>query len=193
MANPSVVNVQAALPAITGGISAAILGTALPADSSTVLVAAFKGLGFVGDGGLTNTPTRSMTPIKEWGGNTVANLQTDYSEVFTFTFLESLNPDVVKAVFGDANVTVTAAAGAVGNLLAVKRNALLPVKKVWSFDMFAGLGKRRILVPIGDITIAGDITYTSSNVVSYPVTLTAYPDATGNTSYEYSTDGVTGP
>lgn len=193
MGNPSVANVTSAAPAVTGGASAAILGTALPVDATTALAAAFKGLGFIGDAGLTNSITRTTNPIKAWGGATVANPQSDYSETFTFTMYESLNPEVVKAAFGDANVTVSAATSTLGNRLAIKRNASVLPSKVWSFDMLNGLAKRRVVVPIGQAALSGDITYVDSAVVSYPVTLTAFPDSTGQTSYEYTDDGVTTP
>lgn len=193
MASPAVANVAAAFPALTGGISKAPLGTALPADSTTALAAAFKGLGYVGDGGLTNTPTRTQTAVNAWGGALIANLQTDFSETYGFTLVESLNPEVQKAVWGDSNVTVTAATSTTGTLMAIKKNGLPMPQLVWSFDMFSGNGKRRIVVPLGQIAVAGDVTYNNGAVIAYPVTLTCYADAMGQTSYEYITDGVTNP
>jgi hypothetical protein len=162
MANPSVANVVAALPAVTGGISGAPLGTALPTDVAASLNVGFKALGYVGDGGLANTVTRTTDTTKAWGGNTVATIQSDYSDVFTFTFLESLNPEVAKAVWGDANVTVTAASSTVGTLLAIKHNVTPVVAKEFVFDMFSGTAKRRIVVPIGQLALSGDVTYVHS-------------------------------
>ena len=191
MANPTVANVVSAVPAVTGGVSHAVTGTALPTDATTALNVAFKGLGFVGDAGLTNSITRTTSPTRAWGGTQVANLQTDYTETFTFTFLETLNPEVVKAVFGSGNVTVTAASSTVGAKLAISRNAKTLAHEEFVFDMLDGVSKRRIVVPDGQISLNGDITYVDSATVSYPVTLTAFPDASGNTSYEYTDDGKT--
>lgn len=191
MANPTVANVVSAVPAVTGGVSHAPIGTALPTDTSTAVAAAFKALGFVGDAGLTNSITRTTSPTRAWGGAQVANLQTDYTETFAFTFLETLNPEVVKAVFGSGNVTTTAASASVGALMTIKRNSSTLPHEEFVFDMLDGVSKRRIVVPDGQISLSGDITYVDSATVSYPVTLTAFPDASGNTSYEYTNDGRT--
>ena len=45
-------NVTAASPISTGGILVAPKGTALPTDTDTALNAAFKALGYVGEGGI---------------------------------------------------------------------------------------------------------------------------------------------
>jgi len=193
MANPSVANVVAALPVVTGGVSAAALGTALPTSLSTSLNVSFKALGFVGDAGLSNTVTRTTDNTKAWGGNTVATIQSDYSDVYTFTFLETLNSDVAKTVWGDANVTVTPATSTTGTLLAILHNVTPVVAKSFVFDMFSGSAKRRIVVPIGNLALSGDVTYVHSAIVSYPVTVTALPDASGNTAYEYTDDGIHTP
>jgi hypothetical protein len=47
----------------------------------------------------------------------------------------------------------------------------------------------RIVVPNGQITERGDISFTRTGSVQYSVTLEAYPDATGNSVYLYRSDG----
>lgn len=41
------------------------------------------------------------------GGRIVKVLQTEYNHSFKFVLLESLNADVLKAIYGASNVTVT--------------------------------------------------------------------------------------
>ncbi|WP_051432618.1 hypothetical protein [Promicromonospora kroppenstedtii] len=102
-------NIVAGKPLATGGVRIGPLGATAPTDATTALDAAFVSAGYVGEDGLTETTDRSTEKVKAWGGDIVKVLQTDFSVSYSFTFLETLNTDVLKAVYGDDNVTVTAA------------------------------------------------------------------------------------
>lgn len=188
MAN-TVSNVVSGKPLATGGALIGPLGTALPTDTTVALNAAFKGAGYIGEDGVTETVGRSTDKIRAWGGDTVKVVQSEFSVTYQFSFIEALNADALKAAYGDTNVTTTAATVSTGTLQAVKLNSLTLPHKSYVFEIRDGNAKIRIVVPDGQITEIGDVTYNDSDVVAYQVTVEAFPDASGNNAYKYSDDG----
>lgn len=177
----TVANVTAGKPKLGGAIYRAPIGTALPTDTSTALNAAFKQLGYVSDDGLTNSNSAEYEDIKAWGGDIVLSTQTEKADKFQFTLLEVLNVDVLAAVYNTANVT-----GTLANGITVNANSTETEEAEWVIEMVLRNGAlKRIVIPRAKITELGDITYTDDEATGYDVTITAYPDATGNTHYEY--------
>lgn len=177
----TVANVSAGKPAVGGAIWRAATGSTLPTDAVTALDNAFKGLGYCSEDGLVNTNSPSTTDIKAWGGDTVLTLQEEKTDTFQFTLIEVLNVDVLKAVYGSGNVTGTLATG-----ITVNANADEPETASWVVDMVLNNNAvKRVVIPNGKISEIGDISYTDSDVIGYEVTVTALPDTSGNTHYEY--------
>lgn len=177
----TVSNVTAGKPKIGGAIFRAPLATALPTDATTALNAAFKQLGYVSEDGLVNNNSADSEDIKAWGGDIVLSLQTEKTDTFQFTLLEVLNTDVLSAVYNSANVTGTLTTG-----ITVKANSTEAEEAAWAFEMVMREGTvKRIVIPDAKITELGEIAYRDDEAVGYEVTITCYPDATGNTHYEY--------
>ena len=44
---------------------------------------------------------------------------------------------------------------------------------------------KRVVLPSCKVTSVSDVNYTDSNAVGYEVEISAYPDSSGNTHYEY--------
>ena len=175
-----VANIVVGKPKTGGALYVAPKGTAVPTDATTALGAAFVGMGYISEDGLTHAITRDSEDIKAWGGDTVMTTQTDYSEKFTFSLLETLSDEVKKLVFGDTNVTESAGAiTAISNAKELEEHAMV-------FEMVQGSKAVRRVIPCGKVSEVGDITYVDGDPVAYELTVTALPDTSGNTSYEYT-------
>ena len=188
---PNVVsNVVAGKPLSTGGIYVAPLATALPTSVSTALNAAFKSTGYIGEDGVTENNGRTNEKIRAWGGDVVKVSQTEHTLTYQFSFIESLNAEVLKSVYGSSNVTTTAKTASVGTLQTVKVTSEVLIHQEWVFEVKDGLAKVRIVVPDGQITEIGETTYSDASVIAYQVTVECFADATGVKAYKYSDDGI---
>ena len=180
--NNSVSNVTAGKPKVGGSLFRASAGTDLPTNATTALDPAFKCLGYVSDEGVTNSTSIDSEEVKAWGGDTVLTPQTGKTDTFQMALLESLNVEVLKAYFGDENVTGTD----IKTGLSVKCNSKELPSCVWVVEMIAaGDIPHRIVIPDAKPTEMEDIPYVDNEPVSLGMTLTALPDDDGNTHYEY--------
>lgn len=174
-------NVSTGKPQIAGAVFVAPKETTLPTDATTALDSAFVCLGYVSEDGLTNNNEMDVSAIKAWGGAIVYRSLTELDDNFALTLIESENADVLKAVYGDANVTLDSNDNVTVNVIAED-----PQERVWVFDLALRGGKaKRIVIPDGAVTARESITYNDSDAIGYGITVSAYPDATGKTHIEF--------
>ena len=188
MANTAA-NIVAGVPLATGGILIGDLTAAAPTTATGALTG-FKAAGYIGEDGVTEANERSTDRIRAWGGDTVKVVQTEHNVTYQFTFLETLNADVLKAVYGEDNVLTTPATVSSGTLHEVQVNAATLPHKSYVFEVKDGDAKIRIYVPDGQITEVGDITYSDSEVIGYQVTVEAFADELGNKAVKFMDNGV---
>lgn len=174
-------NVSVGKPKLSGAIYRAALGTSLPTSAAATLDAGFKAMGYISADGVTNSSNLSVSNIKAWGGDTVIVSQTDRADTFKFTMIESLNADVLKAVYGADNVS-----GALATGITVESNAEVQPEASWVIDMVLnGNTAKRIVIPNAVISGFDDVVYKDDTAIGYGITLTALPDTSGNSHYEY--------
>lgn len=175
-------NASAAKPLIGGAIFRAPKTVTLPTAADSTLPNDFICLGYISEDGMTNSNSRESDEFKAWGGDTILTNQTSYKDTFQLKLLEVLKKDVLETVYGEENVT----GDSLDTGLAVQANSGELGNYVWVFDMIMnGDVLNRIVVPDGKISAIGDTVYVDSALVAYDVTITAFPDSSGNTHYEY--------
>ena len=139
--------------------------------------------GFISEDGVTESNESDTERIRAWGGDTVRVVQTDHTVTYSFTFLESKNAAVLKAVYGEDNVDTS------NGLVTVNVNSDVLPHRSWAFEMKDGDSRIRVFVPDGQITTRGEITYTHTGAIQYEVTVEAFPDADGNKAIKVIDDG----
>lgn len=181
MANTTT-NVSTGKPNISGAVYVGVIGTAtLPTDATTALGNDYTCLGYVSEDGLEANNEMDVSEIKAWGGAIVYRSLNGLDDTFSLSLIESKNVDVLKAVYGDANVTVDADDNVTVNVVAED-----PQEKIWVFELALRGGKaKRIVIPDGAVTARETITYNDSDAIAYGITVSAYPDSNGSSHKEY--------
>jgi len=177
-------------PLVAGGILVAPIGTTLPTDEAASVNVAFKSVGYITADGLTRSEKINADTKYAWGGDTIAVLYKNKDFTMKFGFAEYLNPLVAQSIYGTSAVTVTAATSTAGAKLAVSGGNQVPPKQEWIFEIVSGLAKVRLVVPIGQISDLDDVVYKDDDISARGITLTLFPDSSGNYIYEYSNDGI---
>ena len=176
-----VTSVAVGKPKVGGAVFIAPLDSTLPTAATTTLDKAFECLGYISEDGVVVTEERDSETIPAWGGDTVATVQTSYTETFAFTPIE-VNPVVAAVEYGDANVVVTA-----GKMTITHNSKELPEKVLVIETVPNSKTVDRFVVPRAKLTEKGDLTMTDSEPMGRECTFTALPDDSGNTAYEYMT------
>ena len=177
----------------TGAILHADVGTTLPTIATVFTPSAswranFDGNEYVSEDGLTLAPSISTNDIKDWSGATVRRVLAAFDGKISWKML-STNEEAMNIAFGDDNVTATAATTAHGNYLEVGLGAHLPDRQSFIFLMKDGDAKIAIVVPDGQITEVGEVSFKSTDAIKWPVTLSCYPDSSGQSIYIWTDDG----
>lgn len=181
------VALTSAVHAFTGGTTPTIAvvettpgAGATPATAS--LPASFKSAGWCSTDGLNMTPNEASNAIRPYGNfNPVRVIITQSQRDFDLTFLESNQVSVAVYNRQPLGVITADVNGAFTNQVGAAVNTLYS----GIFDMVDGTNHIRTYCPRLQVSKIGARSGKAGEAVTYPVTMTAFPDATGNAVYEY--------
>ena len=136
-------NVTVGKPKVGGSVFCAPVGSKLPTDATSALDQAFQSLGYISEDGLTNANSPDSDKIKAWGGDTVLNYQKDKPDTFQMKLSAARNPEVLKTVYGNGNVSGDLTTG-----LTVKANSTASEDRSWVVEMVLNQNVlKRIVIP----------------------------------------------
>lgn len=175
----------------TGAMKKGAIGASAPTDARTQLGNGWSdAAGYISENGITLNLNRSTSPLKDWGLNTVRVMATDFTTNITGEFLQ-MDEAAAKTLFGEDNVTVTAATTTKPATIKLSIGPDMPEQHAFVFNMKDGDRRARIYVPNGQITQVGSPTFVPGAGNVWPFTLECYDDGTGHSVYMFFDNGQT--
>ncbi|MBF4613750.1 hypothetical protein [Curtobacterium sp. VKM Ac-1376] len=160
--------------AVTGAVYAAPTTATRPTDATIALSAEHTDLGYVGDGGVTESRERSSNQIRGWqNGALLREVVTESSITYAFILLETKKENIELyygskvATNGSVKVNPSKTGG----------------RKSFVIDVIDDDDIIRIDVPNGEVTEVGEQVYASGEPIGYEVTVTGYEITDGDETY----------
>lgn len=167
---------------ITGEVHVAPVGTTAPTTSVSSLDAAFVGLGYVSEDGVTVTPNDTTEQIMAW--QNAAIVRTIYTEsywTFQFTLIESKGE--VAELYLRSDVEVVSA-----GQWKVEVGGAGTDPRAFVIDLIDGSKHYRYDIQNGEVTERGEQVFANGQPIGYDITITAYADSDGVAFTLYTDD-----
>lgn len=182
-------NIVVGSDTVSGGVMLAPLGVKEPTSATEKVDAAFARAGFVASDGIERNEKVDTENIVAWGGSIVRIVKKSTEVTVSYAFLEYLNSVVQKAIYGDANVTVSEATSDHGGRLEIAGKVDMAPHRVQIIDMVDGDVRGRLVLHDCQITNRDKYTAKNNESINRGVTWTLLPDDNGEYFHEYWEDG----
>lgn len=158
------------------------LGTAAPASPQTQPAAPWEPLGAISDDGLVYGFDEDNQEFTPWGlTSPFRTVITKSIRTFKVTCWETSRLAVQSVMYridsGDLAPDID------GVTAFAETASPQPDRRAWWFLVLDGANYRGMYVPQGEVSDRSDVTYKQSEMSGYEITVTAYPDDSGNTVY----------
>ena len=158
---------------VTGMFYHAPAGTALPAYPSATLTQAWAEVGAVSGDGITFNSNWSFEKLKDWAKKTKRTLPSDDSGTVSVPVIDTTE-ESFKTVFGEKNVTVTAANNQHGKLISVDfTSESMPDSEAYMFLMKDGDDMIMIGTTEGFITELAEVAFQPDAAITWNPTISA--------------------
>ncbi|MFI8942764.1 phage tail protein [Streptomyces syringium] len=164
-----------------GGGWVAGTGTAAPASPLVQPVAPWEPLGAVSDDGLTYGFDEDSQEFTPWGLTSPFRTQITKSvRTFKMTLWETARVAVQSVMYRIPAADLTPVSGKTSF---AETASPTPDRRAWWFVVLDGDSARGFYVPEGEVSDRSDVSFKQNEMSGYEITITAYPDASGNTVY----------
>ena len=170
----------------TGDVIATAPTTFTAADTA---VTAMTASGYVTEEGVQLTNDISTTDIIEWNRSVVRKVLDTFNGEISLTLMQMDYESWCQAL-GSEYVTKTNATTTHGEQLTIAMGAHLAPERSFGICMKDGDARVLIVVPRGQVTTLDSITFSATEAISLPITISCYDDGTGNSIYIFVDDGV---
>lgn len=166
--------------AVTGALYLGAVGSTLPTNALAGLPAGFDEIGYLTEDGVRQNIAAEITDIKAWqNADVVRRVRTSHLVTYAFAALET-NEIALEAYYGNGSVTGDIDTGAV-----VEVKGDMNTRGPWVFDVVDGDDLIRVVLPDGEVSERGETAFVNGNAITYPMTITAYPDENDVKAYLY--------
>lgn len=173
-------NVVVGKPKTSGGVYAGATSATLPTTPTAALNVSLSALGYITEDGVTVSTSFDTNVLRAWGTDPIRVISSNDEVTASWSFLETTLA-VFKEYFGQSNASTTV------NDTTVTVNATQMGERAFVFEVLDGTTAFRIVLPKAVVTSKSDLTFNDTDAVSFGVTVTALPDASGNKAYIYHT------
>ncbi|MFE4857385.1 phage tail protein [Streptomyces sp. NPDC056670] len=178
-----------ALVGANGGGWVADLGTTAPATPLTQPLAPWQPLGAISDDGLVYGFDEASQEFTPWGlTSPFRRAITKSIRTFKCTLWETARVSVASVMYRLPADALTPTGGVTTY---AETASPQPDRRAWYFVVMDGTSTKGFYVPQGEVTDRADVTFKQSDMSGYQLTITAYPDAAGNTVYHQDSVPVT--
>lgn len=170
---------------LTGHLYAAPVGTAMPADVTTALAAAWKELGYATEDAIAVGASDNVSKIMAWQTQyEVRRTVVSRDQTFKFKLMQR-NTENLKLAFGGGTVALVS-----GTSTYTPPNGGTSYERAFVFEVDDGAVIDRWLCYRGVATLSGDVAFKKDEAAVFDVEVGVLADATGNTWQLLSNDAA---